>query len=638
MSSKILSIDIETTGLDPYRDNLTLVGGLDEDKYYPTRTKDEFRSVISNHPEWQWVGHNFSFDIRFLIVKGWISSEEMRGRIHCTQLMAHVYRHKVPASYLEEYEAKRQEENKKLPKGQKHRKAGPLSLKVLAPYFLGVPAFWETPGNHDNEEYNEKDCRYTLQLFNYFMKNFNEDELTFYQTKMLPWSTMLLDMTLRGIHLNEDKLQEAASGYADLVTQLEGKLDEVWREAHLAYERQVKQGILGRYNKMLRGALAKGPTNPQKTMDRYQELRNRALIKLAPEDKKINYDSPKQMLWLLKDHLGLNVTKVDLKEDDENEHSTGKAVLHRLASEGREDIQTFLEWRASQKILTGFLPKYKELAVDGVLHPTFNLTGTRTGRISSSKPNLQQVPPKLYSLFKPRDGYTFLQYDLSGIEAALIALYSNDTTLYDILNQDISIHDYNTKVLFNLPESVDEIKERYPRQRQTVKNIGFACFYGAGANRLEAVFKTAGFMIDNREAKRMLGVLKGTYPGAFSFHKEITELFLEGGVIHNLLGRPVSIQDRDDCYMKGFNKLIQSSASDLNLHACEKSDRIWKQQSLDSSPLLVIHDCIIAEAKSDHAAEASKILVDSMTNYDLHCDNGPIKLKVEGGVADEWTK
>src|SRR5690606_17483037 len=103
----------------------------------------------------------------------------------------------------------------------------------------------------------------------------------------------------------------------------------------------------------------------------------------------INYSSPQQMSWLLKDYLKLDIT------DPQGEESTSKAVLNKLAATGREDIRAYLDWREADKVLTMYLPTYRELQVEGIIHPSFNLTGTRTGRTSSSAPNLQQVPPKL---------------------------------------------------------------------------------------------------------------------------------------------------------------------------------------------------------------------------------------------------
>jgi DNA polymerase-1 len=280
------------------------------------------------------------------------------------------------------------------------------------------------------------------------------------------------------------------------------------------------------------------------------------------------------------------------------------------------------------------------LQVEGIIHPSFNLTGTRTGRTSSSGPNLQQVPPKLYRLFRPRFGHAFIQFDLAGIEAALIALYSGDKTIYDILANGDSIHDHNVHTLlplFGLPATyceVSEVAEKLPAQRKTIKNIGFAIFYGAGWRRISQVFAAGGFPITDAQAKHGLSLLKKKYTQVFEFHKEITEVFEAGETVRNMFGRPITLQAHDNPYMQGFNTLIQSSASDLNLRGCEKA---WKENS-SATPLLVIHDFIMLEAPSDKADEAAKILTRCMTDFKLDSVNGPIQLKVEGGVSEIWEK
>jgi DNA polymerase I-like protein with 3'-5' exonuclease and polymerase domains len=937
MSSKpnqILTIDIETTGLDPWRDEITMVGLYDGTTYHCCRTPEEYRRVRDGYKGWPVLGHNLSFDVRFLEVKGWDKFDDVV--LHDTQILAHVIPQKVPKAFIKRYEEERKLRNKPLPKGFTHRPARPLSLKVLAPWFLKIPWFWEDPTNHDNEEYNRKDCVYTKQLFDHLWPHLERDGLDFYTRRMLPWARMCLNMSLRGISLNMSALAQAEVQYGEKTAELEKKLDELWSEAHQQYFEMQYGELNARYAEMAAKATAK-TKDPLKTAARYQMLLINAAEKLP---RKINYQSPDQMKWLLRDYLKLDITKVDEPDEDEDPESTGKAVLHRLASQGQDDIATFLEWRQSAKIKTAFLPTYRDLAVDGVLHPTFNITGTRTGRTSSSNPNCisldtriltsegflrynqisletkiaqyepttgeisfaqpiriihphissnvtsisnrhfnivgtedhrqlvvdrktgkaqvvplvevpkdtkilhagrasaadesnplimaiaiaiqadghrkqhgweirlrrrdkqrrmemllrranieatiqtnargdrsyfiketqeiyqwidksknkifirsrdrfslrraqqfcrelrhwdglstrynscyttkekknadyvmsiyplcnqrvkkspyclngevywrlyetrqqnysltsnasrksepnqevwcvqvptsfiiiesggcpvitgncQQVPSKLYSLFKPREGMRFIIYDLSGIEAALIALYSNDKTLHGILSSGTSIHDFNAQLLFDLRTPLDQIKAKHPRERQTIKNVGFACFYGAGANRIKTVFQTAGFTITDQEAKDKLKTLKEAYSEVFKFHKDITATFEEGQTIENLLGRPIAIPDPADAYMRGFNTLIQSSASDLNLHACHRAEALWAKDGLQAHPLLVIHDCIVAEAKTDHAEMAANILVKCMTDYDLTCDHGKIKLAVEGGVSERWEK
>lgn len=629
--TKVLALDIETKWGDPpsaWRQEITMVGLYDGKKYHCLRQPWQLRNLLETvYKDYELVCHNAGFDIEFLIVQGWLP-EDFNRIVHDTRVLGSLVRNRVPKEFLERYEEMRRELNKTLPKGVSHREGTPLSLKVMAPWYLKVPPFWETPGNHNNEEYNEKDCMYTWLLFQVLApRALDEGAWEFYINRMLPWQRMIMEMEIRGIAISMEELDKVEQEYLVKRDEMKAKLDELWAEPRAAYHYKQAEELFARYQEMYRKALLKAK-DKDKCGARYMKLYEDAVSGIEP----FNYSSPVQMAWLLKDYLGLNIVNMD------GDESTGKAVLNRLAAEGREDIKTYLEWREADKVLTMYIPTYRELQVDGTIHPSFNLTGTRTGRTSSSGPNLQQVPPKLYRLFKPREGHKFVQYDLSGIEAALIALYSGDKRLFEILEKGESIHDHNAKAMFNLTCSVNEVAQLHPKERKTVKNIGFACFYGAGWRRISQVFAAGGFPISDKEAKDKLAQLKSYYPQAFEFHREITETFEAGETVFNLLGRPVTLQAHENPYMQGFNTLIQSSASDLNLYACE---RFWKQMKYEGSravPLLVIHDCIMAEARNEYAHIADACLTNSMTAFNLESVNGKIQLRVEGGVSERWEK
>lgn len=629
----VLALDIETSGLDPWRDQIFMVGVYDGDTYSCLREPFQLRNLLNTvYKDHDIVGHRTDFDIKFLLVQGWITKDDLKGRlINDTRIIGSLLKKRVPQTFLEWYESERKLLNKSLPKGQSHREGSPLSLKVMAPWYLKVPPFWETPGNHNDESYNEKDCLYTWRLFQELAPRLESEGSWDFYLKLLQWQDMLMNMEMRGIRIDLDELDKVEQEYKLKRDHLKNKLDEIWSDARTQYHNNQILEMKAKYCEMAEAQCAKrGLEYDQKIHDRYRGLFQKAVEKIEP----FNYSSPAQMAWLLRDYLGLDI------ENSEGEESTGKAVLNKLASEGREDIKTYLEWREADKVLTMYLPTYRELQVDGVIHPSFNLTGTRTGRTSSSGPNLQQVPPKLYRLFRPRAGFKFVQYDLSGIEAALIALYSGDKRLYEILEKGESIHDHNAKALFNLECEISEVSKLHPQERKCAKTIGFACFYGAGWRRIQLAFASAGFPISERDAKEKLKSLKAYYPEAFQFHKEITETFESGETVINLLGRPINLQPHENPYMQGFNTLIQSSASDLNLEACyrfykEFSD--WRHLER-AAPLLVIHDCIMAEATSQYAPLSAKSLEKYMTNFNLESVNGKIQLRVEGGISDNWEK
>lgn len=622
----ILSLDIETSGLSPWTDKIFMCGLYDGKQYTCVRQGHQLRNLLGTlYKDHDLVGQNSQFDIKFLLVQqGWLTRPDLEGRtIHDTKILGSLVRNRVPKEFLDRYEVMRKEVNKSLPHGVSHREGSYLSLKVMAPWYLKVPPFWETPGAYDNEDYNMKDCLYTYKLYQLLAPRVRAEGSWEFYMKMLGWSEMIREMEIRGISIDLKELDKVEAEYTEKRNYLKNKLDELWADARGTYQADQEIKIINHYDEMKTKALAKAK-DINKCLLRYGKLTREAMARIEP----FNYSSPKQMAWLLKDYLGLDITNM------EGEDSTGKAVLNKLAQDGREDIKTYLEWREADKVLTMYVPTYRELQVNGVIHPSFNLTGTRTGRTSSSSPNLQQVPSKLYRLFRPRPGFRFIQYDLSGIEAALIALYSGDKRLYEILEKGESIHDHNAKAMFGLECAVSEISTKHPRERKTVKNIGFACFYGAGWKRISQVFAAGGFPISDNEAKEKLKLLKSYYPEVFTYHKKITEDFEQGKTVINALGRPINLQPHDNPYMQGFNTLIQSSASDLNIEACYE---FWEPDA-DPQPLLVIHDCIVAEAPSNQSGEAAYVLKHVMTNFKLESINGPIQLRVEGGVNDHWAK
>jgi DNA polymerase I-like protein with 3'-5' exonuclease and polymerase domains len=630
---KNITVDLETTGLNPRKERITCIGVDGDGISRVYRSVDRFNHDVTTGDlkDCDFTGQKFSFDIGFLVHNG-VDLDLLLARwVDDTQLMAHVCTDKVTDKYLEWYEIERRRLNKLLPKGVSHREGRKNSLKVFAPFFLDVPPFWEDPQNHDDDEYVLKDCRYTTRSRDFFEKRLKElGQYDFYKNRMMPWAKMLLQSELRGIKLNWQNLYKVEEENKKLETGLLIRLDHQWWPQIKEWEEKQEYELQKKYLNLRAKATEKlkDKSKRKQLWKRYSDLYQKAAKKLPP----FNFNSPAQLLWLLKDALGKDV------KDWQGNESTAKAVLEKLSNSGHKDVEKLLEYRKANKILTMYVPTYKELQYDGTIHPSFNITGTRTGRLSSSKPNLQQVPSTLYKVFKPREGYKFIQYDLSGIEAALIALYSEDVNLFDTVTGGQSIHNANAKIFLGLDCEVDEVKDKYPTERQAAKNVGFGLFYGSGWRQIQRTFMNAGIPVTDREAKDMLKRFKEHYRSAFEFHDKITTQFAKGEIINNLMGRPIKIGNPDDAYMKGFNTLVQSSASDLCMRGAERATQAWREAGLDCHNLLYVHDCIVAECKAEDATRASEILVDSMTNFKLTNRLGQIKLQVEGGVYDEWRK
>ena len=636
----IAAVDVETTGLDWFRDQILCIGLVAEDGSKAVlRGADlakSFEQVCIDLGITSIVGHNFSFDFKFLVQAGVSKDRLFQLWKQDTMLLAHTMGALVPAWYMESYEKRRIDANSFLPKGVSHRKAGPLSLKTLAPYHLMVKPFWETPEDHDNDAYVLKDCELTLRLYQHLKGEASSSALKFYAERMIPWAQLLTKTEMVGITLDMAAVEEVGLECRLEADRAKAAVLAAWRDAVDAYGDAARSNITAKYAQMCDKALAKikPGLSPDKLGEKREKINKRyAQLEQAAKDRlpDFNIDSAAQVKWVLSDYYNLDV------RDDQGTETTGKAVLKKMRDNGVAGAEELLRYKESNKVLTMYLPAYVEAANKSILHTNFKLAGTRTGRLSSSNINCQQIPSKLYKLFKPRPGYKFIKYDLSSIEAALIALYSQDPNLWDIVQSGGSLHNYNARVFFDLDCEPDEVPDKFPDERRAAKTVGFSLFYGAGPNRIKLAMATAGYIIDDRRAKELHRNFKRYFEVATEFHKEITRAFEAKQPINNILGRPL-IVDPEDAYMTGFNTLIQSSGSDLNLMAYYKADKQWEELGLDAKGIFLIHDCVLAESKAEQSEEAARILREAMTGFNLECPLGKLRLGVDGGVSDVWEK
>lgn len=557
----------------------------------------------------EWIAHNGKFDILWLCVKDPANAASYQAAWqHDTQLAAFVSTDKIAPEWLEEYEARR----------PKHvRKGGLHSLKTLAPYFLGVPAYWEPEHGHDDDAYVLLDVEYTYRLHVYLQENISADSVHFYVYKLLPWSKMLLEAELRGLKLDVDGLLKYRDELEEKERGLKAQLDKLWAPAHAAYTKLLVKEVNAKYDAM-------------KDTKAREPRRQVALSRVADG---VSYDSPAQMKWLMASYLGYDLTSL------EGDESTGKEVLNRLADEGHEDIKVYTEWRKTQKLLTAFIPSLLALRDSSdIIHPIYNPTGARTGRTSSERPNAQQIPSNLKRFFAPPAG-KLVGYDQSAIEAKLIAAYTEDPVLMDVIKSGESIHNVNTITFFDLDCKPSEVPALYPKHRKASKNVGFALYYHAGANRIRIAFTQAGFPITMATAKSLHRNFLNKHAPAMEFARGIVEELENGDTITNLLGRPIKIQDARDAYMQGMNTLVQSSASDINLDRMHSAITKLREAGIECYPLLTVHDYAGIEVvgSDDVVRQADTIVSQELTDFSLQTSLGEVRLEVEGGVSNEWT-
>lgn len=644
-----VALDLETTcgldcegacehALDPFRNRITVIGAYyerkDEAHRRIFRTLAELDSWLrSCEPGVELVGHNLKFDLRSLAAKGLELSHLWADD---TMLMASTLTTKVSEEFLMSYELERKQRNSELPKGKSHREASLHSLKTLAPYFLKVPPFWEDPTNHDNEAYVLTDCEYTYRLAALFEALLKEEGThSFYQGKLLPWTRMLYEMEKRGVALDLQALAQADQAAQAEAQKARQTLLETWAGAFAAYQGVQLERLRVEYQAMTEKALAKlkdpTPEKLAKTTERYLALRAKAEARVEP----LNLDSHAQLTWLLKEHLKLDITDFDGGE------TTGKPVLARLSA-CRPDIATFLEYRKQQKLTQAFFPSYRQMQVEGAIHCSFNPAQVRTGRLSSSNPNLQQVPGHLHRLFVARPGYLLATQDESAIEPRLLCYYSGDKNLFDILAKGLDFHNFNTAIFFDLKDEerdAPDFKLRRKLERDVGKEVALALMYGAGKFRLMESAQKRGFFWSNKDASYKLDKFKDYYSDLFKYREEGLYPSLRARMpMTNLFGRQFIFENPHDVQMKGLNTLIQSSASDLVLESARRMSERWREKKLDARLLLLIHDEVVSEVPEEHADECTRDMTECLTDYRLMTPHGRVELKTEGRVAREWTK
>jgi DNA polymerase-1 len=147
-----------------------------------------------------------------------------------------------------------------------------------------------------------------------------------------------------------------------------------------------------------------------------------------------------------------------------------------------------------------------------------------------------------------------------------------------------------------------------------------------------------GFKWSDSECREKARRFKDTYESAAAFKKYIDAQAESGAIIRNVMGRPFHFPNQEEIFMKCFNTLIQSSASDLVLNSAYKIQKEFNERGISGNILLLVHDEIVIEIPEDQTWACEEIITRNMTSYDLQTSLGPIKLEVEGAIESFWKK
>ena len=331
----------------------------------------------------------------------------------------------------------------------------------------------------------------------------------------------------------------------------------------------------------------------------------------AQAGTEFNINSPKQLGEVLFETLQIPGGK-----KTKTGYSTAADVLEKLSAD-YPIVRDILEYRGLTKLKSTYADGLAAfIEEDGRIHTNFNQTITATGRISSTEPNLQNIPMRMElgrqirKVFVPRAGYEFMDADYSQIELRVLAHMSGDEQLIDAYRQEEDIHRITASKVFHTPfEEVTDL------QRRNAKAVNFGIVYGISSFGL-----SQDLSISKKEAAQYIEQYFATYPKVKEFIDKLVADAKEKGYTETMFGRrrPIPELSSSNFMQRSFgervamNAPIQGTAADIIKIAMIKVWKALKDEGLKSRLILQVHDELLIETAQDEEARVRKILTENM--------------------------
>ncbi len=437
--------------------------------------------------------------------------------------------------------------------------------------------------------------------------------------------------------------QELSGGGAEAVTCICYMAYVAWKSITVLKEKLAESGMLTLFLTMempliysLHHMEAAGVRVDRDQLKAYGEMLQVKIDKLEQEIYDLagvtfNINSPKQLGEILFERMELPHGK-----KTKTGYSTAADVLEKLAPD-YPIVRMILDYRQLTKLNSTYA---QGLAVyiqeDGRIHGRFNQTITATGRISSTEPNLQNIPVRMElgrairRVFVPEDGYVFVDADYSQIELRILAHMSGDERLINAYRDAQDIHAITASEVFHTP-----LGEVTSLQRRNAKAVNFGIVYGISAFGL-----SEDLSISRKEALEYINKYFETYPGVKAFLDAQVQQGKEQGYVTTMFGRrrPIPELKSANFMQRSFgervamNSPIQGTAADIMKLAMILVDRELRKRNLRSRIVLQVHDELLVEAHESEAEEVKQLLTELMK----HAAELQVTLEVEAHTGANW--
>ena len=356
--------------------------------------------------------------------------------------------------------------------------------------------------------------------------------------------------------------------------------------------------------------------------------------------KVFNVGSPKQLGEILFDEMKITGGK----KSKNGSWQTSVEVLENISDEGHPIAELILDWRHFSKLRS----TYADALIEQInpetkrVHTSYSMVGASTGRLSSSNPNLQNIPIRtsegrlIRTAFEPKDGFKLVSMDYSQIELRLIAHIADETKMLEAFNNDLDIHTDTASKVFGI--NIDQVNSDH---RRKAKTINFGIIYGISPYGLAKQLKCSA-----NEAKDFINAYFSRFPRIRDYMEDIKQQLDLNGYVETLFKRRIYINGNDskNQRLRGFaerqaiNAPIQGTAADIIKIAMVQVHRNLSNHKDEISMLMQVHDELVFEINENKIKKFTNIILPIMETANLPIVPLNVKLKVDTGYGKNWAE
>lgn len=436
-------------------------------------------------------------------------------------------------------------------------------------------------------DYAAEDAEITLRLYKMLKPRLAAEKMTaVYEDIERPLIPVIAEMEMEGIKIDLTRLKEMSADFAKRIADLEGDIHEL-------------------------------------------------------AGTQFNIGSPKQIGEILFDQMGLKGGK----KTKTGQWSTDVKTLETLALEGHEIVQKILDWRGLSKLRSTYTEALQEQVIPATsrVHTSYHMTGTSTGRLSSSDPNLQNIPirtedgRRIREAFVAKDGHMLLSVDYSQVELRLAAEMAGVEALKQAFKDDVDIHSLTASQVFEVP--LDEVT---PEIRRQAKAVNFGIIYGISGWGLA---KQLG--CDPADANDFIKRYLKRFSEIQDYMEARKEEARAHGFVSTLYGRKCFTPNinakipaqRGGSERAAINAPLQGTAADIMKIAMAKMPAALQAANLNAKMLLQVHDELIFEVPDAEIEKTSKLVSEVMQSaYEINGVDISVPLDAEAGSGHSWAE